>query len=309
MEFTVKNLSDTVLLRSYLRDTLGVSRRILTILKSTENGICVNVKHVNVLEKIGNGDIISLKIEDTSTENFSCPPSLLPVPEIISETDVFIAVNKPAGMPTHPSRGHYEDTLANRISGYFLRQNKPFVFRAVNRLDSDTSGIVLIALNKYYSCALSEALKKGLFSKEYLAVTENLPSDSGVIEGYISRESDSIIKRRLTANEIPGSHYSRTEYEVVLRSEKYCLVRLKPITGKTHQLRVHLSSIGYPIIGDTMYGSESRFIGRQALHAVKLTFPSPVSKNFITLSAPIPEDFRNLLTLIGLHTNNKDINI
>ena len=301
MEFIVNNIENEVLLKNYLRDTLCVSRRILTHLKSVDKGICVNGRQVNVLEKIRDGDIIRLKIEDNNINDSSCVPSDLPIPEIISQTSSDIALNKPAGMPTHPSRGHFEDTLANRVSGYFQKRNFPFVFRTVNRLDSDTSGVVLIALNKYYSSRLSDSLKKGLFKKEYLAITANLPSDSGIISGYISRENESIIKRRLTANQLPGSQYSVTEYTVLDRSSDFCLVKLNPVTGRTHQLRVHLASIGYPIAGDTLYGNACHFICRQALHAVSLSFPSPENGDTVTLFAEPPQDFKTALISCGLN--------
>lgn len=300
MRFVVKEEYNGIMLREYLRRYCAVSRNTLTVLKARENGIMQNGISVTVRAIVHTGDIIDLRFEDTEEQTNPYVEPTGEMPPIVYEDEAILAVNKPAGMPTHTSFGHYDDTLSNAVCAYQKRNGKPFVFRATNRLDRDTSGIVLIAKNKYYSAILSKSLKEGNFKKEYLAlVCGNIPDD-GKIEGYIQREGESIIKRRLLSYPADGAEYSLTEFKTLVRAEKAALVLLKPITGRTHQLRVHLSSIGCPIIGDTLYGSGCEYIQRQALHAFKLSFPSPIDNNKQTLYVPLPDDIAYAADLYGI---------
>ena len=163
MVFIVDEFWNGRLLRDYLRSGCGVSRKTLCKLKALDNGILLNGQRVTVRAVIKSGDTVELSVEDEeSDEN----PYVVPIgemPPIVYEDEAVIAVNKPAGMPTHTSFGHYEDSLSNAVCLYLKKQGKPFVFRAINRLDCDTSGIVLIAKNRYYASVLSASLEKGEF--------------------------------------------------------------------------------------------------------------------------------------------------
>lgn len=292
MIFTVTNEFDGKVLREFLRIKCAVSRKTLCKLKTLENGILLNGNRVTVRATVRVGDTVSIAVEDCESDENPYVKATGKMPQIVYEDDAVIAVNKPAGMPTHTSFGHYEDALSNSVCGYFSGKGIPFVFRAINRLDRDTSGIVLIAKNKYYASILSKSLKNGEFEKKYIALTEGEISDSGKIEGYIAREGESIIKRRFSAEEIEGGEYSVTEYKVFSRSKDKSLVIVRPITGRTHQIRVHLASIGASIVGDTMYGKSSELICRQALHAYSLSFPSPITKERMTVVAPLSSDIK-----------------
>ena len=193
-------------------------------------------------------------------------------------------------MPTHPTHGHYEDTLANAVMFYMQKNGNPdFVFRSVNRLDRDTSGLVIIAKSQLSCAKLSRVLQEGKINKTYLALLEGSPeADEGVIEKPIRRAGDSIITREC-CEEGQGA-YARTVYRVLKRYDGYTLVSAQPITGRTHQLRVHFSSIGHPIVGDTLYGSASEMLDRQALHAAMLVFPHPMEDRMIRLLCPPPND-------------------
>ncbi len=300
MLFVVCEKWNGKVLREFLRNGCSVSRKALVRLKTVDGGILLNGKSVTVRATVYTGDRVELMLEDElADEN----PNVVPcgkIPQILYEDDSVIAVNKPAGMPTHTSFGHYNDALSNTVCAYLKQKGKPFVFRAVNRLDADTSGIVLIAKNRYYSNILSASLKNGEFKKKYIAVVSGKVTGCGRIEGYIAREKESIIKRRLVSKSKNGSEYSLTEYKAVSFAEKASLLRVIPYTGRTHQIRIHLSSIGHSIIGDTMYGESSKDIMRQALHASELSFPSPINGNNIELKAEIPDDMSAVIKKYSL---------
>ena len=295
MTFIVNELWDGRLLRDYLRTECMVSRKTLVKLKALDNGILLNGKSVTVRAVLKCGDSVEISVQDSlQDEN----PYVIPtgdMPPIIYEDEAIIAVNKPAGMPTHTSFGHYGDSLSNAVCLYLKNKGIPFVFRAINRLDRDTSGIVLIAKNRYYAGILSKSLQNGCFRKSYLAVVHGMVGKGGKIEGYITREGESIIKRCLYSQQVEGSDYSLTEYNVVEQNDKATLLLVTPITGRTHQIRVHMASIGHSIIGDTMYGEESAEISRQALHAYSLKFPSPINGEEISLTAPLTDDMKTLV--------------
>ena len=301
MTFNVTEKYDNTRLSVFIREACGVSRATLIKLKKLDNGIMLNGAKVTVAVTVKTGDEVALAIEDREDEINPFVTAAGEMPEVVYEDEAVIAVNKPYGMPTHTSHGHRDDSLANSVCAYYAKKGQPFVFRAVNRLDLDTSGVVLIAKNRYYANILSRAMENGEFSKKYLAILDGEIPEKGEIEGYISREGESIIKRTLNATETAGSDYSLTRYERISASNGASVVLATPVTGRTHQLRVHFASIGAPIYGDTMYGKASSLIGRQALHACELTFPSPITGETITVKADMPQDMKMLINALGLN--------
>ena len=275
----------------YLFEVMKLSRRQVILLKKKENGILLDGQPVFVPAVLKEGSVLTLALDDEESGEHILP-TRLPV-DILYEDEHLIALNKPAGIPTHPSLNHYTDTLANALAYYFEKQDRPFVFRAVNRLDRDTSGVVLVAKNKRAAAALIRQMTARAIEKSYLALlTGTLEEDEGKIERNILRVSDSIMLRRTDDTE---GEYALTVYRVLERKNGYTLVQAFPKTGRTHQLRVHFSDIGHPIVGDTMYGTASLMIKRQALHAYALTFTHPISGERLTVSAPLPTDIRNIL--------------
>ena len=276
----------------FVRYELGLSRRILVRLKQTGGGISVNGQHVTVRAVLRAGDVLELLIEDDGgmvKEYFA--PYDYPV-DIVYEDEYLIAVNKPPDMPTHPSHGHYDDTLANVMVHYF--KDVPFTFRAVNRLDRDTSGLVLISKDQLTAHKMSEQLKRGTVHKQYRAVLSGkINPPAGRIETYIKRAADSIIIREAAAYGIE-SEYAVTEYECTAANDEYSVINASPITGRTHQLRVHFAHLGYPICGDTLYGTASDTINRQALHSYKLEFIHPHNGQIMNLNAAVPGDIRKI---------------
>ncbi len=283
----------------FLRE-VGYSHKAIARLKRLEDGILLNGTRVTVRAILHTGDSLSLATEDREEEKTAyLEPIDLPL-QILLEDERILAVNKPPFMPTHPSMGHTEDTLANAVAFYLRDSGVPFVFRAVNRLDRDTSGTVLLAKDRYAAAHLSGAMSRGEIRKTYLALLEGeLTADSGEINAYIRRKEASIITREAipyAEGEAPppGAHPALTRYSVVRRFAGYTLVRAFPETGRTHQLRVHFASIGHPIVGDTLYGNAHPTLPRQALHAETLTFPAPDGSKR-TVTAPLPDDLQNLL--------------
>ena len=212
--------------------------------------------------------------------------------DIIYEDDSYIVINKPAGIPVHPSMLHYENSLSNGVKFYFDSIGLKKKIRPVNRLDKDTSGIVIFAKNEYIQENLIKQMKKKIFYKEYIAICDGIfKNPSGTINAPIARKENSIIERCVH----PNGESSITHYNVLKEGFDYSIVHFHIETGRTHQIRVHSSYIGHPIIGDTLYGSKSTKISRQALHALKLEFIHPINNNKVCYIAPIPEDINKLL--------------
>ena len=280
--------------KEILTDKLQFSKRAIASLKNRPDGILLNGEHATVRAIIKENDILEINSED-STGNFEklIPSSTLP--DIIYEDKSIIALNKPPFMPTHQSQGHFYDTLANSLAHYFELQNRPFVFRSVNRLDRNTSGIVLVAKDRLASSKLSKQMKENGISKSYLAILQGtLPEMSGEIKTYIRRREKSIILRE-ACDECEDAKIAITHYEVLASNNDLSLVLATPITGRTHQLRVHFTHMGAQILGDDLYGVPSNLINRHALHAYKLCFEHPDSKDFIELFAPLPDDMAKII--------------
>lgn len=291
MRIIIPESYDGTTIKEILNNKIKLSGAMITFLKSRNRGITLNAQAVTVRKTVKKGDVLDLNYTDdiTIAEKSFIIPTNLPL-NILYEDDDLMVLNKPPFMPTHPSQNHRSDTLANALKYYFDFQNIPFVFRAINRLDNATSGIVLVAKNKLAANILSHDMMNKKISKSYLAVLNGriLPTE-GEICVPLKRERDSIIKRVVSCD---GS-YSLTKYKTLTANDSYSLVEATPIAGRTHQLRVHFSHLGYPICGDTLYGYESHYINRQALHAYKISFLHPISNVNLTITAKLPSDMLN----------------
>ena len=296
MDFSVSRDFDNRFLRDFLFRGLSLSRSIVTDLKK-KDGIKVNGKSVTVRHHLACGDTVSLAIEDTYED---CDESLYPTDlalDIIYEDEYILAVNKPPYMPTHLSHGHRLDTLANALKYEFDKRGLPFVMRAVNRLDGDTSGIVIIAKNRYAADRFAKTNVDLEYKKIYTAIVKGDISGEGEIKSYIRRIEESIITRA-SYSEGKESEFAHTLYRVTARHGEYAVVECELLTGRTHQIRVHLSSVGAPIVGDEIYGG-GKLLPRQALHAKSLSFVHPFTNEHITLTAPLPEDMKNFIEEIS----------
>ena len=233
------------------------------------------------------GDIISVSI-DFEEDNSNIVASNIPL-NIIYEDDYLLVLNKPANIAVHPSILHFDNSLSNGVKFYFDKLGLKKKIRIVNRLDKNTSGIVVFAKNEYIQECLIRQMKTNNLKKEYLAIIEGiLDSKTGTLSFPIARKEGSIIERCVNSD----GDSAITHYDVVKEFNNLSLVHIILETGRTHQIRVHFSHIGHPILGDTLYGHHSELINRQALHSYKITFMHPITKKIIILEAPIPEDMK-----------------
>lgn len=293
IKITANEAGMTVL--DLLRRRMKLSARSLRRLKYTDGGITVNGDHVTVRHVLAEGELLVLDVGDRPAEDGTVGviPRRLPLNILYEDREITLA-DKPAGMPTHPTHGHLDDTLANALAFRAETRGIPFVFRPANRLDRNTSGIVLIANDCISSGRLFEQMKAGQIRKTYLAVTCGVPSPrSGRICAPIARADVGTLMRVVDADGSRGGQAAETEYTTVRTSPdgKFALVVLRPLTGRTHQLRVHMASIGCPLLGDFLYGEECDLIPRHALHAARLEFDHPADGRHLVVSAPLPDDF------------------
>ncbi|MDD3223829.1 MAG: RluA family pseudouridine synthase [Clostridium sp.] len=287
LKYTVDNLDKKVKIREYLKKSLDISSRFIKK-ASMDKKISVNGSTVKMNFMIENGDKIEINLSRDESQNI--------VPEkidlsIVYEDDYVIVVNKPHGMIVHPTKNYQSGTLANGLLYYFKEKGENCIVRLVNRLDMDTSGLVLIAKNQFAHMALSRDMKLESFKKGYKAVVMgNMDKEAGTIDLPIYKSDDGI-KRIIDER----GQRSITHYSVEKHLKNADLVKLNLETGRTHQIRVHLSSIGHPICGDTLYGGDSQLMTRQALHAYSLQFPHPKDGRIIKLEIDIPDDIKNLI--------------
>ena len=301
MDIIINREKDGLTVLQYIKKYLPISAAHLKHLKFSEGGILVNSEHATVRRILHTGDVLSLATEDRDNDTHAEPVDL-PL-DIIYEDDECIAPSKPAFMPTHPSHDHYNDTVANALAYRYRELGTPFVFRPINRLDRNTSGILLIAKSRIAAGRLSRAMTEGKIKKAYIAIVcGTLPESEGSIETYMRRTAESIIVRE-NCKEDEGGDYALTRYRTLLTANGYSIVAASPITGRTHQLRVHFAGLGAPILGDDMYGSRSSLIERHALHSTALCFPDG-NGHPLTLTAPIPEDMEKaILAIFGEYTD------
>ena len=289
MEYRITEAHDGKLLRQFLQTDLRLSSKEIKHIKFLENGLTVNGERVTVRRVLKAGDLLCIASEDTETAPIK--PVDLPI-KILYEDAHLVVPAKPADMPTHPSHDHYDDTVANALAYRYAKNGEPFVFRPVNRLDRNTSGLLLIARNRTAAGRLSEAMKSGKIRKSYLAILDGeMPLGEGVIDACLHRTQESIILREVCSPDAPDADPSRTEYRVLAVENGHTLVEAHPITGRTHQLRVHFAYIGHPLTGDDLYGTPSDAIARHALHARTLAFPHPVTNEVLKITAPLADDF------------------
>lgn len=286
LSYTVKQNDSYINVLDVLKNEFLLSARLITKLKQSNN-IFFNEEIAYTKKLVCANDVVSVLI-DFVEDNSNIVATNIPL-DIIYEDEYLLAINKPANMPVHPSMLHYEETLSNAVKYYFDTLNLKRKIRIVNRLDKDTSGIVIFAKNEYIQECLIKQMKTKELKKEYLAiVTGYLQKKSDTLCFPISRKEGSIIER--TVN--PNGDIAITHYNILKEQNNLSLVHVFLETGRTHQIRVHFSHINHPILGDTLYGTPSPLINRQALHSYKITLLHPISRQILTLEAPIPNDMK-----------------
>lgn len=276
----------------------GYSRHIRTWLKQHPGSVRLNGEEALFYFPLKNGDLLEISLEEEHPSENIVPVDL-PI-HIIYEDEDLMVIDKPADMPVHPSIGNYENTLANAAAWYFHRQDIPFVFRCINRLDRDTTGLLILAKHMLSGAILSDQMKKRAIHRTYLAITEGKTDPAGTIDSPIGRTDQSLILRQVDHEngDSARTHYlqkcwhPKTFYPETLPvpQDGLSLVQLQLETGRTHQIRVHMTSIGHPLIGDTLYNPETALMNRQALHSYRLAFTHPVTGVSLEFTSPLPED-------------------
>ena len=277
-------------IKQILKNKFNMSDRFILKLKSS-NSIYINDVSVFINYKIQVNDILTI-IENSKEDSSNIVPNSNIKLNILYEDDFLLIVDKPSNLPVHPSILHYEDSLSNAVKYHFDKIDLYKKIRPVNRLDKDTSGIVIFAKNEYIQECLVKQMKQNVFKKKYLAVLSGiLEKDSGTISAPIARKNDSIIEREIREDgDLAISHF-----KVLERFNNMTLVEYTLETGRTHQLRVHSKYIGHPIVGDSLYGLQSPLISRQALHAYEVSFVHPINKEKMLIHSNLPDDIKRLV--------------
>nr|WP_319487980.1 RluA family pseudouridine synthase [uncultured Caproiciproducens sp.] len=287
LSFLVPNEYDGIGLKSFLRSYCGISSRLMIRLKREPRGITNNDLHAIVTDILKAGDIVRIRMPDDQKQH---EPLSLPLAVVYEDSDVLV-VNKPADMPMYPTPGHDCDSLANVVAAYFLSMEERLAFRPVYRLDKDTTGLVVLAKNSY--CAAHLAAK---IEKEYIAVCEGNLFGSGMIKEPIGLKVGHKIQREVTEN----GDMAITLWKELQCGSGHTLLSFHLKTGRTHQIRVHMSHAGHPLAGDDLYGGSLQLIKRQALHCMGIHFVHPVTKKNLNFSSDMPDDMKDLMDACGM---------
>ena len=269
----------------------GYSSKNLAAIKRMPKSVIVNGEHFYMRQELKEGDRLSIHIMETESSE-KVPPTEIPL-NIVYEDEDIIVINKPAHMPIHPSLNNYTNSLANALAWYYKKQNNPFVFRCCNRLDRDTSGLTVVAKHLVSGNILSSMVKERKFHRQYLAIVRgHVTPPSGTINAPLGRKEGTIIERTI---DWEHGENAITHYHVVEEKNGHSLVSLKLETGRTHQIRIHMKHLGFPLIGDYLYNPDMEFINRQALHSHKISFTHPITGEPMNFVAPLPEDMQRVL--------------
>lgn len=287
LEYNISQEDSGKSIKDFLQEQ-GFSRQNLVELKKIPESILLNDVWEYVTCKLAEGDTLRIQIkEEESSEKI--PSVELPFPVVYEDEDI-IVINKPANMPIHPSLNNYDNTLGNAAAYYFMQQGKNFIFRCINRLDRDTTGLTILAKHMVSCSMLQSDMVERRISREYLAIVEGVfESTEGMIDAPIGRKEGSTIERII---DYEKGERAVTHYKVLQQKEKVAMLALKLETGRTHQIRVHMTSIGHPLAGDFLYNPQNKDLSRQALHAWKLSFAHPITKEILNMEAPLPEDMK-----------------
>lgn len=293
--------------------SLGYSRHLLIALKQTEDGLCIDGEKVYTTRRLQSGETltVTLPTEKASAKIVETPMDL----DIVYEDEDLLVINKASDTPIHPSQGNFTNTLANGMAWYFAQKGEPFVYRVINRLDRDTTGLLILAKHGLSACILSQMVRSHTITRTYLAAVcgdirllshpdcpDQLPrgiflsekEGSGTITAPIARVCDSTIEREVnfTTGEYACTHYEQLSFR---KETNTSLVQLQLETGRTHQIRVHMKYAGFPLYGDFLYYPDFRYINRQSLHSWKLQLLHPITKKPLAFTAAVPADMKQFL--------------
>jgi len=301
-----------------LKQEFKISSRLMNKLIKNKY-VYLNNLQIDTRSSVNINDIIKIDL-NYKEDNDNIIPTKMNL-NILYEDECFLILNKPTGIAVHPSILHYENSLSNGVRFYFDKINLKKKIRPINRLDSDTSGIVIFAKNEYVQERLINQMNEHVFKKEYIAIVSGILAEKkGSINLPICRKENSIIERCVSTNgqtaitdykviselnNLPINAYFpsniQTTYDLTTKGKNLSVVKCYLKTGRTHQIRVHFQAIGHPLIGDSLYGVKSDLISRQALHSYSVSFIHPVTKKVINIICDLPDDMKKI---INFNKNN-----
>lgn len=291
INYIIDDASNGLRVEQYLRRR-GYSGQNLAQIKQMPKSVLVNGEHYYMRQQLETGDHLSIHICETKYSQ-KIPPVQLPL-NIVYEDEDIIIINKTAGMPIHPSLNNYTNSMANALAWYYQEQGKPFIFRCCNRLDRDTSGLTVVAKHLVSGNILSNMVRRREIHREYLAIVRgHVVPDSGTINAPLARKPGTIIERTV---DWEHGETAITHYQVVDEKNGHSLVSLRLETGRTHQIRIHMKHLGYPLIGDYLYNPDMEYMTRQALHSHNLAFTHPITGEAMEFTASLPEDMQRVFS-------------
>lgn len=302
-QITTPNTGITI--ERFLREK-GYSRHIISHLKKYKDGITCDGVWAYTNQILQEGDLLVVNLcEELSSKNII--PVAMPLNIVYEDKDIMV-LNKVADMPIHPSQNNHDNTLANGVAYYFATQGIPYTYRCINRLDRDTTGLLILAKHMLSAAILSQMMKERQIKRTYLALVEGCPAQNGTVNALIGRKNGSTIERIIDEQNgetaithykvLKSTHLSRA---AISSSQTLSLVELHLETGRTHQIRVHMTSIGHPLVGDSLYNPSSRLLNRQALHSSQLSFNHPITKVPMHFTCPLTDDISSLISVQNKH--------
>ena len=286
LEYTIEPEFDSEKLMTVLKRHFKMSTMLIKEQRTYDDGFLLNGEHIRTVESVHAGDKLTITLHDTASENIT--PVNIPIDIVYEDEDILI-VNKAADMPTHISVGNYENSLANAVMYHYKQNNEEHLFRAVNRLDKDTSGLMTIAKNSYAHARLADEIQTGELKRKYMCIAEGDIERDGTVDAPIARKEGSAIERCVSAD----GHRAVTHYKVIERYGDYTLLEMTLETGRTHQIRVHMAYIGHPLVGDWLYGTEDKtLVQRQMLHSYYLSLIHPITGEKMEWQSDMAEDMK-----------------
>ncbi len=293
-----------LLVKEILRSRIGISSRLMKKLKPLE-GISVNGERTSVRRRVEPGDVVAVSYPD---EESYFEPQDIPL-DVVFEDEDLLVVNKQAGLIVHPTHNFQDGTLANALTFRMEQRGEKYKLRFVNRLDMNTSGLLIVAKNAYCQDFLSKEMSENRVDKRYIAIVHGITDPEGTIDLPIKKDPDHKARRMVSPDGYPSvTHYKTLETFDIKDSGRisgYSMVELKLDTGRTHQIRVHMTHIGHPLVGDELYAqlygydTDPEWMPRQALHAASLKFRHPADGRTVSVSAELPSDMKNCAELLS----------